>query len=290
MLEDRIKSLPIWNVPISIAPLHGGLSNESYLVTDKTGKYVVRFGIDYPFHHVLRDREVMTAKAAFEAGFAPEVVYSQPGCMVSRFIEGRTWTAADVVAAPELIGGLLRSFHTEMPARVSGPAYLFWPFHVIRDYGRILREHHSNWWHSVKDYVVAADWRLETAQVPLPIIFGHHDLLPANFLHDGKKLLLIDFEYAGFGTAMFDLASVAANSSMDDEQAERLLTAYFGARSDIPLQKAFRAMLCAALLREAMWSLVSSLFLTTPGVDFEAYARENLNRLDAAFIKFNQTK
>jgi aminoglycoside phosphotransferase (APT) family kinase protein len=52
---------------------------------------------------------------------------------------------------------------------------------------------------------------LEAAQAPLPMVFGHHDLLPGNFIDDGKRLWLIDWEYAGFGTAMFDLANLATN-------------------------------------------------------------------------------
>ena len=61
---DRIRALPCWNGSIEIAPLKGGLSNESFVVTDATAKHVVRFGSDFPFHHVFREREIMVAKAA----------------------------------------------------------------------------------------------------------------------------------------------------------------------------------------------------------------------------------
>ena len=37
--------------------LKGGLSNESWKVTDAQGVHVVRFGKDYPVHHVDRARE-----------------------------------------------------------------------------------------------------------------------------------------------------------------------------------------------------------------------------------------
>ncbi|TIT47763.1 MAG: choline kinase, partial [Mesorhizobium sp.] len=50
--EDRIRALPCWTGAIEIAPLPGGLSNANYVVTDTAGKHVVRFGQDYPFHHV----------------------------------------------------------------------------------------------------------------------------------------------------------------------------------------------------------------------------------------------
>ena len=62
--EDRIRALPLWRGAIEIAPLKGGLSNEIWLVTDAAGRHVVRFGKDFPFHHVVREREAMTARAA----------------------------------------------------------------------------------------------------------------------------------------------------------------------------------------------------------------------------------
>jgi thiamine kinase-like enzyme len=122
---------------------------------------------------------------------------------------------------------------------------------------------------------------LEVAQQPLPIIFGHHDLLPANFLDDGEKIWLIDFEYAGFGTAMFDLAGVSSNALMDTAEQQQLLSTYFGKSPDLVLQKSFAAMECASLLRETLWAMVSSLFLAAPGVDYDAYTLENLNRYNA---------
>ena len=77
--RDRIAGLDIWTGPVEIEPLKGGLSNESYTVTSGAERFVVRFGSDYPFHHVSRERELMTARAAHAAGFAPEVVHAEPG-------------------------------------------------------------------------------------------------------------------------------------------------------------------------------------------------------------------
>ena len=105
---------------------------------------------------------------------------------------------------------------------------MFWVFHVIRDYDRTLKAGGSRMTPRASGYLALAD-ELEQAQIPLPVVFGHNDLLPANFLDDGKKIWLIDFEYAGFNTAMFDLAGAASNSGMTVEESDQLLAAYFGA-------------------------------------------------------------
>lgn len=279
--REKIIALPIWDGAVEIAPLLGGISNESWLVTDGRGRHVVRFGKDYPFHHVLREREVMTARAAEVAGFAPALEFSAPGVMVSRYLGAKTYGAADVRANIVPVARLIRAFHDEMPRHVSGPGFMFWPFHVVRDYARTLRDGNSRMQPHLASYLALAD-ELEAAQVSLPIVFGHNDLLPANLLDDGERLWLIDFEYAGFSTAMFDLAGLSSNAGFTADESELLLETYFGAAPNQPLRRALAAMQCASLLREAMWSMVSEIHLDAPGTDYVAYTKDNLDRLEAA--------
>jgi thiamine kinase-like enzyme len=282
-LPEAVSTLPCWQGTPSGERLSGGLSNEIWKVTDDAGIHVVRLGRDYPFHHVDRAREAMTARAAHAAGFGPEVLYTAPGVMVTAYIGARTWGAEDLRADPERVGRLLSDFHRRMAAGISGAAFLFWPFHVIRDYARTLRgTAHDG---VTPPFLTLAD-EMERAQVPLPIIFGHHDLLPANFLDDGTRLWLIDYEYAGFGTALFDLAGAAANAEMPPDAAWALLSSYFGATPEPELFRAFDAMQVASLLRETLWAYVSDLHLSAPGVDYMAYAAENRARLDAALAAY----
>ena len=279
--HKRIRALPCWNGQLVIVPLKGGLSNESWRVTDAQGHFVVRFGRDYPFHHVLREREIMVARAANAAGFAPAILHAQPGVMVSRFLEAKTFDASDVRQNCGRIAELVHGFHQTMPRHVSGPGFMFWVFHVIRDYAITLETGNSRLKQMLARWL-DINTELERVQTPLPIIFGHNDLLPANFLDDGKRLWLIDFEYAGFSTAMFDLAGIASNAGMDGEQSAALLAAYFCAVPDADIMRSHAAMQCASLLRETMWSLVSEIHLDGPGVDYIAYTAENLARLEQA--------
>ncbi len=128
-------------------------------------------------------------------------------------------------------------------------------------------------------YVALSD-RLEQQQVALPVVFGHHDLLPGNFMQDGTRLWLIDWEYGAFGTAMFDLANLSSNGSFTAVDDAALLNAYFDGKVTGELRRAFSAMKAASLLREALWAMVSDVHLKTPGVDYRAHAREYLGRLD----------
>jgi thiamine kinase-like enzyme len=275
--EDRVRALGIWEGAIALAPLKGGVSNASFTVKDQAGKYVARVGEDYPFHHVFREAEVMASRAAFDAGLSPEVVYTEPGIMVVRFMEAVTYGEADVRANAVRCVDIVKRCHRDMGARVSGRAHIFWVFHVLRDYFRTLTLARHAQVPNIPRWAQQVE-RLEKAQMPLPIIFGHHDLLPTNFMDDGKRLWLIDWEYGGFGTAMFDLANIASNNQFPERAEQELLAQYFERKPDEATLRSFYAMKTASALREAIWGMVSEIHLNAPGVDYVAYAQEYLSR------------
>ena len=277
-LESRLAQLACWRGPVTLAPLKGGLTNLSFVADDGREKFVVRCGADMPVHHVFRDRERAASVAAFEAGLSPEVVHAEPGIMVLRFIDGRTFGEADLATNIGRIVPLLKTCHAEVGRHVRGPVNAFWVFHVIRDYVRLIDADPS--------HLALAD-ELERAQVPMPVVFGHHDLLPGNFIDDGRKLWLIDWEYGAFGTAMFDLANLSSNGGFGKAEDATLLDAYFEGKVSSDLRRAFGAMKAASALREALWAMVSDVHLKTPGVDYAAHARDYLARVDLALKDFD---
>jgi thiamine kinase-like enzyme len=270
-IEEKASRLACWRGPVTLAPLKGGLTNISFVATCRGEKFVVRCGADIPVHHVFRDRERAASVAAFEAGLSPEIIHVEPGIMVMRFIEGRTFGEPDLRANIARLVPLLKDCHGKVGRSVRGPANAFWVFHVIRDYAKLVG--------ADRRYLDWAD-RFEQAQMPLPIVFGHHDLLPGNFIDDGGKIWLIDWEYGGFGTAMFDLANLSSNGAFGEAEDAALLDAYFEGKVGDDLRRAFAAMKAASALREALWAMVSDVHLRTPGVDYKAHARDYLARLD----------
>jgi thiamine kinase-like enzyme len=270
-LLDKAARLACWRGPVELKPLKGGLTNISFVASCRGEKFVVRCGEDIPVHHVFRDRERAASVAAFAAGLSPEIVHVEPGIMVLRFIEGRTFGEADLAINIGRLAPLLKDCHSKVGRHVRGPVNAFWVFQVIRDYVALLD--------ADRRYLEWAD-RFEQAQVPLPIVFGHHDLLAGNFIDDGSKIWLIDWEYGGFGTAMFDLANLSSNGGFGAPEDAALLGAYFEGKANDDLRRAFHAMKAASTLREALWAMVSDVHLRTPGVDYQAHARDYLARFD----------
>lgn len=284
--EQRVRELAIWSGPLSVTPLKGGVSNASFVVNDATGTYVARVGEDYPFHQVSRQREGIASQAAFEAELSPEVIHLEPGLSVIRHIAARTYAEADVRANLTACVELIQRCHRDMGRRITGQGAIFWVFQILRDYAFTLSAARHRHAPDIPRWMAIAG-ELEEAQVPLPIVFGHHDLLPSNFLDDGTRLWLIDWEYGAFGTAMFDLANIAANNSFDERLERRLLRQYFHAVTPAT-ERAFYAMKAAAALREALWGMVSELHLNAPGVDYVAYAAEYLGRFETVYAAYKK--
>ncbi len=283
---ERAMALPCWSGKVTAAALVGGITNLNFVVQDGTRKAVVRIGDDIPLHQILRHSELSASRAAAQAGVSPAVLYHEPGALVIAFVEGRTLSAVDFQDAGlrAEAAQLIKLAHRTIPLHLRGPAQMFWPFHVIRDYVATLQEGASRHASLLPDLMTEAA-RLEAAVGPVDLVFGHNDLLPANFIHDGSRLWLIDWDYAGFNSPLFDLGGFAANNGLTTAQEHELLTLYFDRAPDAALLAAYRAMKAAAALREALWSMVSEIH-SRLDFDYAAYTASNLATYHASFDDF----
>ncbi|CAN1570438.1 ycfN Thiamine kinase and related kinases [Paracoccaceae bacterium] len=283
---QRALALPIWTGRATAVPLGGGITNLNVLVTDANRRAVVRIGDDIPVHQIMRFNELAASRAAHAAGVSPAVLYHEPGALVIDFVEGRTMSAEDL-RQPDLLRqalDLVKQCHRDIPRHLRGPALTFWVFQVLRDYAATLGEGRSPHLGTVAGLLEEAD-ELEAAVGRIDLVFGHNDLLPANFLHDGSRMWLIDWDYAGWGSPLFDLGGLAANNGLDPVQEDWLLTSYFGNAPDADLRRRYRAMKAAAALREAMWSMVQEIH-SSLDFNYAAYTADYLITYRAAMAVF----
>ena len=283
---SRVAALTIWSGRVDPVPLAGGITNQNFTVEDRGHRYVVRVGDDILVHGVVRANELAASRAAHLAGLGPGVVHAEPGILVLDFIEGRTFKPEDVrnPANLERLVDMVRRCHKDIPLHLRGPAAMFWVFHVVRDYAHTLSEGNSRHLAMLPDLLDRAA-RLEAAVGPIDVVFGHNDLLAANFIDDGRRLWLVDWEYAGFNSPLFDLGGLASNSELSPAQAEQALSLYFGKPVDDELRRRAAAMTAASLLRETMWSMVSEIH-STVDFDYTAYTAENLRRFESAYAAY----
>ena len=286
--KQRAAKLPIWTGEVDPVPLGGGITNVNYVVEDGGEKFVVRVGEDILVHQVMRFNELAASRAAEAAGISPPVVHAERGILVLRYIEGTTLTPEMVAQRPmlERILPLLRACHHELPKHLRGPALIFWVFHVARDYAATLKIGGSGHSPRLAQLLEAAEV-LEGAVGAIDLVYGHNDLLAGNLIDDGARLWLIDWDYAGYNSPLFDLGGLASNNELASADEDWLLEAYFDRPLDDALRRRYAAMKCASLLRETMWSMVSELHSDLE-VDFAAYTAENLARFERAYTAFEE--
>ena len=286
-LTERVAGLPFWSGRAHVEPVTGGMTNANFCVRDANGKYFVRLGEDVPVHGVLRFNEFAASAAAAECGLSPALLHSAPGVLVFQWIEGSALTARDIKDKVMLarIVPLLKTCHEELPKYLRGPVLAFWVFHVIRDYIATLRASGSPYLEELARFSIASE-ELEAAVGDIHLVFGQNDLLPSNIINDGARLWLIDWDYAGYNSPLFDLANLSTNAGLDEAEENYLLELYFGRKPDRPLRQKFLAMAAASALRETLWSMVSEQN-STLAVDYAAYTSENRQRFEMAFLRYD---
>ncbi|MEO1494376.1 MAG: phosphotransferase [Pseudomonadota bacterium] len=282
---DRAAALACFQSPTEISPLDGGITNVNLCVRDGDRRYVVRLGDDIPEHGVLRWNEVALSRAAEAAGVSPAVIHHEPGVLVLDFVEARTFAEDDVREPGNLprIIDLVARAHRGLGTHLTTPVLAFWPFQLNRTYAARL-ETEGSVHRTLLPELMAEQDALEAATGPVDLVIGHNDLLSANILDDGTRLWLIDWEYGGFNTPLFDLAGLAGNNGLTEVQERAMLEQYF----DRPVEdqwRPYQAMKCVSLLRETLWSMTSEIH-SDLDFDYAAYTAENLDRLRAALDQF----
>jgi thiamine kinase-like enzyme len=283
----RATALPIWTAPENPRLLAGGITNFNVVIEDRGHAYVVRIGDDIPVHGVMRFNEAAISHAAHAAGIAPAVRHTEPGVLVLDYLEARPLSEADVRDPGNLsrIVDLVRRCHREVPVHLRGPILTFWVFHVLRDYAATLTRDGSAHLDQLPGLMAKAA-ALEGAVGPIDLVLGHNDLLAANILDDGQRLWLIDWEYGGFNSPLFDLGGLATNNGLGPSLERDMLERYFETSMNDALWRRYTAMKCASLMRETLWSMVSEIH-SVIDFDYAAYTTENLSRLVAALRDFD---
>ena len=281
--ENKIKSLPIWKNLENIEPLEGGITNLNFLVSDSGSKSVVRLGSDIPEHLVYRSNEIIVSEAAYQIGVSPKLIYNEPGVLVLEFIESKTLEPKTVRENLNKIVPIIRKIHDEIPNKLSGQPQIFWVFYVIKYYSNYLLNNNSSHISLIPSLLKKAEM-LEKLSSPREIVFGHNDLLAANFLDDGSKIWVVDWEYGGFNDPLFDIGGLSSNNDLDENLENEVLEMYFKEKPSKDLIIKYNAMKTASLLRETMWSMVSEI---TSKIEFNyaEYTSDNLKKFEESFDK-----
>ena len=229
-LDALLDQLPVLTgQPRRIEDLPGGLTNRNVKITTATGTYVARcsttsgnlLGID-------RDNEYVNSRAAEQAGVGAPVVDYRPdlGILLVGFLEGTTLTNADL-QRPEVLARVAQGCRTLH----AGPRFRD-RFDMFERQPAYLKAVHDNGFRLPADYLDFADDFAAVRQVleagDQTTVPCNNDLLAGNFVDDGEKVWLIDYEYSGNNDPCFELGNIWGECGLSDDQLAELVTLYYG--------------------------------------------------------------
>ena len=249
---------------ISIKELSGGLTNRNFLVETPDNKYVARVSSNSSsLLAINRDSEFINSTIAGEGEVGAQVLDYLPGegLLLISYIQGKTYGATDVASNLTRIASSLRNLHTlkafdhEFNMFTTQWNYL----QIVQDHGFRVPEGYLDFEPLVANIKSAFEVLFE-GLVPC-----NNDLLPGNFIDDGKKIWLIDYEYSGNNDACFEIGNVWAEAFLPLEALEELVTAYYG---EFRPDKVARAWLWA-LMAKYGWTLWASIQNSVSDIEFD---------------------
>jgi thiamine kinase-like enzyme len=253
----------------------GGLTNRVYRI----GENVLRIPGAGTEEYINRANEAASAVIAAKAGVSPAVLHADPksGIMITKHITAITMTPDNFkqrLGAPARAGMALHKLHT------SGGAFpfRFELFAMIDDYLKVLATKTVDLPEGYTQVVREAETiRKALARNPAPLAPCHCDPLCENFLDDGQKMWIVDWEYCGMNDPMWDLGDLSVEGGFTHEQDLEMLYAYFG--GEPPKQDYARMIIYKAMcdLLWTLWGLIQHAN-QNPADDFMAYALNRFNR------------
>lgn len=259
-----------------VGALSGGITNRNHVVEVDGDRFVVRLpGPDTELLEIDRNCEQIAQSRAAALGFAPDVLGVFDGCLVTHFERGVEIPAVEFssISVLDQAAAMLRAFHSSAPLDHAFDAFAVPGLHRSAAVSRGVPIPAA--YPSVD--VVVREIATVFAASPDPAVPCHNDLLRANFLRDGARLWLLDWEYAGMNDRAFDLGNLTVNNGLDPEAEEHLTAAYFRRIAARDLARV-RLMKIVSDAREAMWGVVQQ-GISTIDFDYRAYADEHFDRL-----------
>lgn len=257
----------------------GGLTNRNYKFECELGSFVLRLAGEGTGDYIDRKTELHNASIASEAGVNAEIIHFDvdSGTMISRYIDNAVTLDIPGFRDPEVLkrtGMAFRALH-ECGQPFVGRFELFDQIDqylsVLDGLGADLPPGYSE---VQKD---AEHVRAALSKHDLPNRPCHCDPMVENCIDDGKKVFIIDFEYAGNNDPMWDLGDLSVEGNFSAEQDHVFMSAYFGyepSAFDTGRMVMYKAM-CDLLW--TLWGVVQHAN-NNPVDDFWAYSVGRLDR------------
>ncbi|WP_419812451.1 choline/ethanolamine kinase family protein [Bacterioplanoides sp.] len=232
-LRSILDDWPRWNITTSrpdvsqFEKIPAGLTNQNYILHLEHGRYVIRFdALNSDELDINRDAEYHIHQMVVEAGLVSPVIYRHPTTpryWIRQYMAGQP-LSAEALNQTQLnqIISVLKTLHQIQP---DYPLPTLSLVDKAQQYIDII--HQSS---EVSPALEEAFNRLllilKAAPDQTPCLC-HMDAMLSNWISTEQGLQLMDWEYAGLGHPLWDLATVSIDAQLNKQQQQYMLQQYY---------------------------------------------------------------
>lgn len=285
-IEDALRQVPEYrNIDLNADQVTrlGGMTNLVYRVQLVQQNIIVRIPGKGTEDYIDRAVELNNAEAAARAGVSANVIWADAstGVMISDCIDDiHTMTPAlfaSRVGSPKRAALAFKTLHQ------SGETFKlrFELFSMIDDYLKVLEGKDTELPEGYAEIVQAAQpVKAVLSKTDITLAPCHCDPLCENFLDDGGRMWIVDWEYSGMNDPMWDLGDLSVEAGFTSDQDIEMMNAYFDGK---PTDVEFGRMVIYKAMCDLLWTLWGLIQHAdkNPAEDFWQYAIDRFERCKA---------
>ena len=252
----------------------GGLTNLVFKIDLGDERYVLRIPGEGTEAYIDRAVEIYNARVAAKTGVSADVIYADAatGVMLSRCIDDVVTMTPDEFTNREGAAGRAGLALKRIHDCDEDFQFRFELFAMIDDYLGILDRQKAELPDGYSEVVEAAQpVRQALDQNPTILAPCHCDPLCENFLDNGERMWIVDWEYSGMNDPLWDLGDLSVEAGFSPAQDFELMRAYCGAE---PSAAEMGRMVIYKAMCDLLWTLWGLIQHSNdnPAEDFWAYA------------------
>ncbi len=277
-LESVISMVDEWKgKKIEVQELTAGLTNKNYKVTIDEKCYVVRIpGVGSDLF-INRDIELHNTLSASKVGVGAHVFkyFKESYVVIAEFIQGQVMSIESFKDKDRIVRAIKAIKEVNEKADFTSTFIMFDKF---KEYFELVKKHTIRIPDNFNDaekivYKVEDKFRKSMPK----LLSCHNDLLAENFIDQGNRMRIIDWELSGRNDPCFELGDFSVEQGFDDEEDTLIIKTYYGVFDE----SKFARMNIYKSMADILWTLWAVIQNHFSKLDFE-YWEYGMNRFKRA--------
>jgi len=282
-IHDVIKMVDDWkDKEYAIKELTEGITNKNYKVTIEGKSYVVRIPGKGSDIFIDREVECHNSLAASEVGVGAHIYeYFKPEHIsIAEFIDGEVMSVPSFKDKERIVKAVNAIKRVNVKAKFISEFIMFDKFDA---YFEIVKKHNIKVPENFGDATMFVNRVRDRFLKTMPELAAcHNDLLAENFIDQGDRMRIIDWELSGANDVCFELGDFSVEQELEDDDDFLMIETYFG-RFD---ESKFARVSIYKSMADILWVLWADIQNHFSDLDFDFW-QYGMKRFNRAMVALN---